>query len=438
MTTPRKRLILILGDQLDENASALADFDPAQDAVWMAEVLEESTHIPSSKQRTTVFLSAMRHFAAYLQTRGWPLIYSQLDDPHNTGTLAGELGKAIAQVQPQLLVMTAPGDWRVLQSLRTVAQLHNLSLEIKDDTHFFSTVREFAAHAKDRKQLRLEYFYRELRQRNGILMEGKKPIGGQWNFDADNRESFGKDGPQNVPKRFGFKPSKITREVIEMVQAHYPEHPGSLASFDWPLTREEALEALDDFIAHRLPQFGLGVHHDGAVPCDRLLDRCTRDEQKAHPVGPRLHRHLVARADAVGTQDQVQRIEAVGHADAVLDLAIGGELALEGVELGAVQIPARGQHALHVVGAAAHADADRGGHLGAGRQLFFGGRLFERLRFHFSTAEIARHQSVAGDDGLGSELPRHAAPHRGDGDHHGVHSLAAQRGDLFPSVHQLP
>ena len=151
MTTPRKRLILILGDQLDENASALADFDPAQDAVWMAEVLEESTHIHSSKQRTTVFLSAMRHFAAYLQTRGWPLIYSQLDDPHNTGTLAGELGKAIAQVQPQLLVMTAPGDWRVLQSLRTVAQLHNLSLEIKDDTHFFSTVREFAAHAKDRK-----------------------------------------------------------------------------------------------------------------------------------------------------------------------------------------------------------------------------------------------------------------------------------------------
>ena len=114
----------------------------------MAEVLEESTHIPSSKQRTTVFLSAMRHFAAHLQSRGWPLMYSQLDDAHNTGTLAGELNKAIAQVQPKLLVMTAPGDWRVLQSLRAVAQQHKLPLEIKDDTHFFSTVREFAAHAK--------------------------------------------------------------------------------------------------------------------------------------------------------------------------------------------------------------------------------------------------------------------------------------------------
>lgn len=180
MTTERKRLILILGDQLDEDASALTDFDPSHDTVWMAEVLEESTHIPSSKQRATVFLSAMRHFAAHLQSRGWLLIYSQLDDAHNTGTLAGELNKAIAQVQPQRLVMTAPGDWRVLQSLRAVAQQHKLPLEIKDDTHFFSTVREFAAHAKDRKQLRLEYFYRELRQQNGILMEGKKPIGDQW------------------------------------------------------------------------------------------------------------------------------------------------------------------------------------------------------------------------------------------------------------------
>ncbi len=151
MTTPPKRLILILGDQLDEDASALRDFDPIHDIVWMAEVLEESTHIPSSKQRTTVFLSAMRHFAAHLKARGWPLIYSQLDEPHNTGTLAGELGKAVAQVQPQKMVMSAPGDWRVLQNLRALAQQHDVPLEIKDDTHFFSTVRDFAAHAKDRK-----------------------------------------------------------------------------------------------------------------------------------------------------------------------------------------------------------------------------------------------------------------------------------------------
>ena len=257
MIKPRKRLILILGDQLDEDASALSDFNSEHDTLWMAEVLEESTHIPSSKQRTTVFLSAMRHFAAHLQARGWPLVYSQLDDAHNTGTLAGELSKAIAQVQPQLLVMTAPGDWRVLQSLRVVAQQHDLPLEIKDDTHFFSTVRDFAAHAKGRKQLRLEYFYRELRQKHGILMEGKKPIGGQWNFDADNRGSFGKQGPSLLPAPTRFEPDAITQEVMRLVNDKLAHHPGSIAQFGWPVTRAQALAALDDFITHRLPNFGL-------------------------------------------------------------------------------------------------------------------------------------------------------------------------------------
>jgi deoxyribodipyrimidine photolyase-related protein len=257
MTTSRKRLILILGDQLDEDASALSDFDPAHDTLWMAEVLEESTHIPSSKQRTTVFLSAMRHFAALLQARGWPMIYSQLDDAHNTGTLAGELSRAIAQVQPAQLVMTAPGDWRVLQSLRAVAQQHDLPLEIKDDTHFFSTVRDFAAHAKDRKQLRLEYFYRELRQKHGILMDGKKPIGGQWNFDADNRSSFGKQGPGLLPAPTRVTPDAITQEVMRLVNDKLAHHPGSIEQFGWPVTRAQALVALDEFITHRLPSFGL-------------------------------------------------------------------------------------------------------------------------------------------------------------------------------------
>jgi len=257
MTTPRKRLILILGDQLDEDASALSDFDPAHDTLWMAEVLEESTHIPSSKQRTTVFLSAMRHFAAHLRARDWPLVYSQLDDAHNTGTLAGELSRAIAQVQPQLLVMTAPGDWRVLQSLRAVAKQHDLPLEIKDDTHFFSTVRDFATHAEGRKQLRLEYFYRELRQKHGILMEGKKPIRGQWNFDADNRGSFGKQGPGLLPPPTRVAPDAITHDVMRLVNDKLAHHPGSIAQFGWPVTRDQALVALDEFITHRLPSFGL-------------------------------------------------------------------------------------------------------------------------------------------------------------------------------------
>jgi deoxyribodipyrimidine photolyase-related protein len=257
MPSELKHLVLILGDQLDDDASALSDFDPQHDAIWMAEVAEESTHVVSAKQRTTVFLSAMRHFAARLKARGWTVLYTHLDDPDNAGTLAGELEKAIVQTRPQGLVMTAPGEWRVLQSLREVARTHALDVEVRDDTHFFSTVRDFAEHARGRKQLRLEFFYRELRQKTGILMDGKKPLGDQWNFDADNRGSFGKQGPGLLPKPSRFEPDAITQEVMALVNQRLAHHPGSVASFGWPVTREQALSALTDFIAHRLPSFGL-------------------------------------------------------------------------------------------------------------------------------------------------------------------------------------
>ena len=251
-----RHLVIVLGDQLDAQSSALQGFDATQDVVWMAEVDQESTHVWSAKQRIAVFLSAMRHFANDLRERGLPLVYVPMDEPTNRGTLALELERVITVLQPAALVLTAPGDWRVLHSLRAVAKQHSLALDLRDDTHFFSTVREFAAHAEGRKQLRLEYWYREMRHQHGILMEGKAPVGGQWNFDADNRESFGKTGPQNVPPPSRFAPDAITQEVLALVNTRFASHPGSLKSFGWPVTRTQALVALQSFIDQRLPLFG--------------------------------------------------------------------------------------------------------------------------------------------------------------------------------------
>ena len=256
LPTKVRNLVIVLGDQLDAQSSALQDFDPIQDVVWMAEVAEESTHVWSAKQRIAVFLSAMRHYAQDLQMQGLAMVYTHLNDAGNHGSLALELSQAITQLQPAGLVMTAPGDWRVLQNLRAVAAEHQLPLDLRDDTHFFCTVRDFTAHAKGRKQLRLEYWYRELRHKHGILMDGKDPVGGQWNFDADNRESFGKAGPQDVPAPTRFAPDAITQDVIELVNTHFASHPGTLGSFGWPVTRAQALLALHAFIAQRLPLFG--------------------------------------------------------------------------------------------------------------------------------------------------------------------------------------
>ncbi|MDE1953693.1 MAG: cryptochrome/photolyase family protein [Betaproteobacteria bacterium] len=253
---PLRKLVVVLGDQLDRHAAAFDDFDPAQDAVWMAEVAEESTHVWSSKPRIALFLAAMRHFAAALLAAGRRVHYTRLDEAANVGSLAAELSRALQGLRPAKLVMTAPGDWRVLQALEAAAAAHGLPLDIRDDRHFYATVREFAAHARGRKQLRMEYFYRAMRQQHGVLMDGDKPAGGQWNFDADNREPFAGAGPGVVPEPIRFAPDAITREVIALVQARFADHPGSLDDFAWPVTREQALQALNRFVHERLPQFG--------------------------------------------------------------------------------------------------------------------------------------------------------------------------------------
>ncbi|MCP5271702.1 MAG: cryptochrome/photolyase family protein [Burkholderiaceae bacterium] len=249
-----RHLVIVLGDQLDAESSAFDGFDPAQDALWMAEVDEESTHVRSSRVRTALFLAAMRHFAAERRALGWTVHYTPLEA--GAATLADALTADIARLQPAGLVLTAPGDWRVLQALRDVAKAHGLPLDLRDDRHFYATVRDFAAHAKGRKQLRMEYFYREMRQRHRVLMDGDQPCGGQWNFDADNRGSFGTDGPPPVPPRMGFPPDALTREVLSTVAQRFPDHPGDLSAFDWPVTRAQALQALERFIAERLPDFG--------------------------------------------------------------------------------------------------------------------------------------------------------------------------------------
>jgi deoxyribodipyrimidine photolyase-related protein len=154
------------------------------------------------------------------------------------------------------VVLTAPGDWRVWQTLKAVVEGAGLALEVAEDRHFFATVREFAAHAKGRKSLRLEYFYRELRQRHGVLMQDGQPVGGRWNFDADNREAFGPGGPVAAPPRATFLPDALTREVIALVETRFAQHPGTLVSFAWPVTRAQALQALERFVLQRLPLFG--------------------------------------------------------------------------------------------------------------------------------------------------------------------------------------
>ena len=257
MPEPLRHLVLVLGDQLDLDSSAFDGFDPALDAAWMAEAAEESTHVWSSQPRIALFLAAMRHFAEALREHGRPLHYRRLDDAGTADSLAAQLRADLQRLRPARLVLTRPGDWRVLQALQAVADEAGLPMELREDRHFYTTPGDFAAHAQGRRSLRMEFFYREQRQRHDVLMDGRQPLGGQWNFDVDNREAFGPQGPGfDLPQPPRFEPDALTREVIALVRERFGSHPGRLDSFAWPLTRAQALQAMDAFMRERLPLFG--------------------------------------------------------------------------------------------------------------------------------------------------------------------------------------
>jgi deoxyribodipyrimidine photolyase-related protein len=247
-----RHLVVVLGDQLDLNAAVWEGFDPALDAVWMCEAREESTHVPSSLQRIAVFLSGMRHFAQALRELGRQVEYLSLHD----GSLAQALAQRLKAHPPRAVRMSEPGEYRVLSSLQATATAAGVPLDVLPDRHFMCSRDEFAAHVKGRKSWRMEYFYRDMRRRHGVLMDGAEPAGGQWNYDAENRQGFGAKGPGFVPPPTRFEPDTITLQVMHDVRERYASHAGALTKFGWPVQRSQALQVLKDFIEERLPHFG--------------------------------------------------------------------------------------------------------------------------------------------------------------------------------------
>ena len=250
-----RRLVIVLGDQLDRASAAFGGFDEELDAVLMMEVEEESTHVPSHRQRTVLFLSAMRHFAIELADRGVRVQYVRLDDGHNTQSFDGEVRRQARRLEPETIVCTHPGEWRILRMLETWSSELDIDVEILPDHHFLVQPEDFEAWAKDRRSLVMEYFYREQRKKLGILVDDDgQPEGGTWNYDTENRESFKSD--PNIRPPYHPRPDAITREVIEPIERRLPDLPGRLDTFGWPVTRAQARRALKDFIEHRLASFG--------------------------------------------------------------------------------------------------------------------------------------------------------------------------------------
>ena len=251
-----RRLLLLAPDQLNLDYLPYAAIDPERDLVVQIEAREDFTHVPSHKQRIVLLLSAMRHFAAELAAAGYRHQYIALHDAAHAGSLQSELQRQILEHEPQSLVLIRPGDWRTLDAVAAAAEDAALQIELLEDPHFLVTPQEFSEWATDRKQLVMEHFYRWMRKRRQILLTATgEPEGGNWNFDRENRKSFGTESPEPSEPTVA-EPDETSREVIEWVEQLFPESPGHLDAFRWPVTRSQALLALDEFVERRLPFFG--------------------------------------------------------------------------------------------------------------------------------------------------------------------------------------
>lgn len=249
-----RTLRFLLGDQLTRTISALDGLDRDRDVVLMVEVAAETTYVRHHKQKIALILSAMRHFAEALQAEGIVVDYVRLDEPGNTGSFGEELKRALERHRPDAIVMTEPGEWRVEQDMLTWREELDIALHIRPDTRFVASRADFEHWAEGRKSFRMEFFYREMRRKTGLLMQGDEPEGGQWNFDHDNRKALPKD--VLPPERLRFEPDAITRDVLELVESRFADHFGDLEPFGWAVTRADAQQALAHFLKHALPRFG--------------------------------------------------------------------------------------------------------------------------------------------------------------------------------------
>jgi len=249
-----KTLRLVLGDQLSRSVSSLDDIERECDVVLMAEVHDEATYVAHHQQKIVLVLSAMRHFADELVREGISVDYVRMTDEGNTGSLGGELERALERHKCDRIVVTEPGEWRVQQFMKEWEGRFGIPVEIRADSRFLCSLDEFVQWAEGRKSLRMEFFYRQMRRKTGWMMEGGKPLGERWNYDSDNRKSLPKNLP--VPRPDRFTPDRITQDVIDLVADRFGHHFGDLDAFGWAVTREDALVALDDFVRNCLPEFG--------------------------------------------------------------------------------------------------------------------------------------------------------------------------------------
>jgi deoxyribodipyrimidine photolyase-related protein len=249
----QKTLRLILGDQLNEQHSWFQKPDKNVSFVLM-EIRQETDYVAHHIQKVAAFFAAMRAFAKRLRGIGHQVIYLKLDDRQNQQTIAGNIGELLKGKKFNRLEYLQPDEFRLDLQLRELSETLPVPCVMLDSEHFFTGREELGDFFAGKKRYLMESFYRWMRKRYDILMDGKKPVGDQWNFDQKNRHPY--DGKVPVPKPLLFENN--VRAICKTIRKEKVATIGEVKAdrLIWPVSRDQALKLLKRFVTHFLPAFG--------------------------------------------------------------------------------------------------------------------------------------------------------------------------------------
>lgn len=248
-----KTLRLILGDQLNEQHSWFQEVNESH-IYCLFEMRQETDYVTHHIQKLAGFFTAMRNFSQTLKEAGHHVIYYNINDASNKHTISENLAQLVEQYQMEEFQYLLPDEWRVDEQLRQFCESLTIPYRAFDTEHFMSTRMQVKELFEGKKQILMETFYRQIRKQFGILMDGAEPIGGKWNYDAENRKKW--NGTPAAPAYDIVKNdvSEVTAEIknsgIKYIGSIQPE------AFLWPVSRKQSLQLLQYFVAHHLPYFG--------------------------------------------------------------------------------------------------------------------------------------------------------------------------------------
>jgi len=250
----KKTLRLILGDQLNHKHTWFQEKN--KDVIYfMAETKQETGYVKHHIQKVVAFFLAMRNFAKELEEQGHQVIYYQIDDMENQQDLPANINKIIEKENIEHFEYQYPDEYRLDEKLKTICHQLNISYKAFDTEHFYTQREDIATFFKGKKEMTMEYFYRDMRKKHGIMMlDDKKPEGGEWNYDKSNRKKWTGKPPITEAKTF----NKNVTSVLKQLEAMDVKTMGRIDKdkFPWPTSREECLEVLDYFCKNLLVHFG--------------------------------------------------------------------------------------------------------------------------------------------------------------------------------------